>query len=150
MRSKPWRVSDDTQSAITAMKVEGRRVMVPGKARWCWAMPMLKVGVTTRLSSPFSAAWAMISGHSQSVPSRPVGPCCSFEPIGTITVLDSRAPDFRRASISGQDDRWISMEKLRRTEGEGLGGGFTLIRLQGQLGRRLFPREGAHETPGGL
>ncbi len=113
MRSKPWRASDDTQSVMAAMKVEGRREMVPGKARWCWAMPMLKVGAMIRRSSPFSAAWAMISGQSQSVPSRPVGPCCSFEPIGTMTVLDRAAPSFRRASISGQDDRWISMGELR-------------------------------------
>ena len=94
------------------MKVEGRKLMVPAKARWCWAMPMLKVGATIRSASVFSAAWAMISGHSQSVPSRPVGPCCSFEPMGTTTVLDSAPPSFRRASISGQEDRWISMGGL--------------------------------------
>ena len=35
----------------------------------------------------FCASWAMISGHSQSVPSRPVGPCCSLEPIGMTTVV---------------------------------------------------------------
>ena len=64
-------------------------------------MPMLKVGATIRPSSVFSAAWAMISGHIQSVPSRPVGPCCSLEPIGMTMVL----VDFRRASISGQEDR---------------------------------------------
>ena len=72
-------------------------------------MPMLKVGATTRFPSCFSAAWAMISGHIQSVPSRPVGPCCSLEPIGTTTVFVV----FSRASISGQDDRWISMGVLR-------------------------------------
>ncbi|MNE20116.1 hypothetical protein D3C80_1132220 [compost metagenome] len=92
-------------------------------------MPMLKVGATIRLSSPFSAAWAMISGQSQSVPSRPVGPCCSFEPIGTMTVLDRAAPDFRRASISGQDDRWISMGELRKDRA---GRAFTPIRPKGQ------------------
>ena len=105
MRSKPWRLSEETQSVIAAMKVEGRRLMVPAKARWCWAMPMLKVGAITSPSSVFSAAWAMISGHIQSVPRRPVGPCCSLEPIGTTIVFVV----FRRASISGQDDRWISM-----------------------------------------
>ncbi len=51
-------------------------------------MPMLKVGAT-RISSYFAcASWAMISGHSQSVPSSPVGPCCSLEPIGTTTVVE--------------------------------------------------------------
>jgi hypothetical protein len=30
----------------------------------------------------------MISGHSQSVPRRPVGPCCSFEPMGITTVFE--------------------------------------------------------------
>src|SRR5271155_589844 len=47
----------------------------------------------------------MISGHSQSVPKRPVGPCCSFEPMGTTTVLER----VRRASISGQVDRCSNM-----------------------------------------
>ena len=75
-------------------------------------MPMLKVGATIRLASVFSAAWAMISGHSQSVPRSPVGPCCSLEPMGTITVLDSGPPSFSRVSISGQEDRWISMKAV--------------------------------------
>ena len=50
-------------------------------------MPMLKVGATSR-SEVFSASWAMISGHSQSVPRRPVGPCCSLEPMGTTTAVE--------------------------------------------------------------
>ena len=97
---------------MAAMKVEGRKEMVPAKARWCWAMPMLKVGATIRAASERSASWAMISGHSQSVPNRPVGPCCSLEPIGTTTVFDRGRPDAIWASISGQDDRWISMGEL--------------------------------------
>jgi len=36
---------------------------------------------------------------------RPVGPCCSFDPIGTTTVLDSGASEAIRDSISGQDDK---------------------------------------------
>ncbi len=67
-------------------------------------MPMLNVGAT-RMSAVFCASWAMISGHIQSVPSRPVGPCCSFEPIGTTTVVER----CRKASISGQVDIWSSM-----------------------------------------
>jgi hypothetical protein len=47
----------------------------------------------------------MISGHSQSVPSRPVGPCCSLEPIGTTTVLLV----FRKVSISDQVERASSI-----------------------------------------
>ena len=75
------------QSRIAAMKVEGRSVMVPGKAMWCWAMPTAKVGATS-MSAVFCASRAMISGQSQSVPSRPVGPCCSLEPIGMTTVCE--------------------------------------------------------------
>lgn len=33
MRVKPWAPSDRTQSPIAAMKVEGRRKIVPGNAR---------------------------------------------------------------------------------------------------------------------
>ena len=55
-----------------------------------------------------------------SVPRRPVGPCCSFEPIGTMTVLDRGLSDFRRASISGQDDRWISMGTPGRLQAAGV------------------------------
>ena len=101
-------------------------------------MPMLKVGATIRLSSPASAAWAMISGHSQSVPSRPVGPCCSFEPIGTTTVLDSDPEEAMRASISGQDDRWISMGGL---PGTGVSGVYADP-------RRSVDGEGAEEAAG--
>src|SRR5665213_2367827 len=43
-RVKPWWASECAQSPIAAMKVEGVRAMVPGKSRWCWAMPTLKVG----------------------------------------------------------------------------------------------------------
>ena len=37
-------------------------------------------------SSP--ARLPMISGHSASVPSRPLGPCCSVEPMGIRMALD--------------------------------------------------------------
>ena len=104
MRSKPWRLSERTQSSMADMKVEGRKEIVPGKPRWCCAMPILKVGAIRR-SPSFSAARAMISGHSQSVPRSPIGPCCSFEPIGTITVRDR----VSRVSISGQVDMCSSM-----------------------------------------
>jgi hypothetical protein len=67
-------------------------------------MPMLNVGPTRR-SASFCASWAMISGHSQSVPSSPVGPCCSLEPIGTTIAVET----FSRASISGQVERCSSM-----------------------------------------
>src|SRR5260221_14649766 len=67
-------------------------------------MPMLKVGATSR-SEVFCASWAMISGQSQSVPSRPVGPCCSLEPMGITTVFER----FSWSSISCQVDRCSSM-----------------------------------------
>src|SRR5579859_950488 len=67
-------------------------------------MPMLNVGAT-RMSALFWASWAMISGQSQSVPRRPVGPCCSLEPIGTTTAVER----VRNVSISGQVERWRSM-----------------------------------------
>src|SRR5450631_3887001 len=62
---------------------------------------MLKVGAT-RMSPPRRcASCAMISGQSQSVPRSPVGPCCSFEPMGMTTVVQRRS----HSSISGQVDR---------------------------------------------
>src|SRR5580700_2245909 len=67
-------------------------------------MPMLKVGATS-MSASFCASLAMISGHSQSVPSRPVGPCCSLEPIGMTMVLER----LRKSSISAQVDRCNSI-----------------------------------------
>src|SRR5882672_10515372 len=71
-------------------------------------MPMLNVGAT-RMSPPRRcASCAMISGQSQSVPSRPVGPCCSLEPIGMTTVLQRRS----HTSISGQVDKARIMEYL--------------------------------------
>ena len=35
-----------------------------------------------------AGALPMISGHSASVPSRPLGPCCSVEPIGIRMALE--------------------------------------------------------------
>ena len=55
--------------------------IVPEKPRWCWAMPIERVGATmASWRSP--APWATSSGQSASVPTKPVGPCCSVEPIG--------------------------------------------------------------------
>ena len=67
-------------------------------------MPTAKVGPMRR--SPAScASWAMICGHSQSVPRSPVGPCCSLEPMGMTIVRDLAS----RASISGQVEKARSM-----------------------------------------
>ncbi len=58
------------------------------------------------MSADFSASRAMISGHSQSVPSSPVGPCCPLEPIGT-TIVRLRG---RNDSISAQVDMAVAWE----------------------------------------
>jgi len=64
---------------------------------WCCAMPMDMVGATMApTASP--AQRAISSEVIASVPIRPLGPCCSVEPIGTMMpVLFSRY-----ASTSGQ------------------------------------------------
>src|ERR1700733_12345733 len=71
-------------------------------------MPILKVGPISISPPPLWASCAMISGHSQSVPSSPVGPCCSLEPIGMTIVLERSS----QASISAQVDRCSSMDGL--------------------------------------
>ena len=60
-------------------------------------MPMLNVGATSR-SWVFWAWWAMISGQSQSVPSRPVGPCCSFAtPSGhRVAIYELSRPEVAK------------------------------------------------------
>ena len=101
MRSKPCSCRLAVQSRTAAIIVEGRSEIVPGKPRWCWAMPTAKVGPTSTSPSPW-AARAIASGQMASVPRRPVGPCCSVEPTGTTIVREPRAS---RASISGQVER---------------------------------------------
>ena len=87
------------EADMAAIMVEGRSVIVPWNPKWCCAEPTLNVGPTRMpLSSP--ASFAMNSGQMASVPSRPFGPCCSVEPIGTMMPVE----DLRYSSISGHDD----------------------------------------------
>src|SRR6476469_6264429 len=64
-------------------RVCGRRLIVPGKLVWCKAIPTLIVGPIKALAaSPTPQAIALAA--MASVPIKPVGPCCSVEPIGII------------------------------------------------------------------
>ena len=84
---KPWRASEVTTSWMTAMSVEGRKVIEPAKAMWCWAMPTESVGATMApAASPTPSA--MTSAQIASVPMIPLGPCCSVEPIGTMIPFE--------------------------------------------------------------
>src|SRR3569832_2129461 len=51
-------------------------------------------------------SFAIISGQSTSVPSRPLGPCCSVEPMGMRMAFEV-SRDF---PISGQEERWSCIE----------------------------------------
>ena len=70
-------------SLRTAIKVLGRNVIEPAKPRWCCAMPTAIVGPTSAPAvSP--TPLAITSAQIASVPIRPLGPCCSVEPIGRM------------------------------------------------------------------
>jgi hypothetical protein len=50
-------------------------------------MPTEMVGATMApWASPMP--WAISSGQSASVPMKPVGPCCSVEPMGMMIALE--------------------------------------------------------------
>src|SRR6516165_9895191 len=77
-------------SSRTAIKVLGRNVIEPAKPKWCCAMPTAMVG-PTRAPAASPTPRAITSAQIASVPIRPVGPCCSVEPIGRIMArLDRR------------------------------------------------------------
>ena len=70
-------------SEALTKRYDGRSVIEPGNAMWCCAIPTLMVGATSApVASPTARATA--SAVSASVPTRPLGPCCSVEPIGMM------------------------------------------------------------------
>jgi hypothetical protein len=75
------------QSITSAIQVLGRTHTVPGKSKLKAAGPKLNVG-PTNTSQCACMAQAMDSLVMASVPIKPVGPCCSVEPMGKTMPWD--------------------------------------------------------------
>ena len=72
---------------MTWIRVLGRSDTVPGKPRLNCAWLKLSVG-PTRAPVMSAIAKATVSAVMLSVPIRPVGPCCSVEPVGMTTPVE--------------------------------------------------------------